>query len=49
METFKQFCDASGLLDAATAKQINMLLYTMGEEAETVLSATNITEEERKP
>jgi len=44
---FEQFRVASGLSDAAAAKQINTLLYAMGEEAETVLASTNITQEER--
>ena len=45
---FEQFRAASGL-DAETAlKQVSTLLYCMGEEADTVLSSTNITEEQRK-
>ena len=32
----------------AAAKQISMLLYAMGEEAETVLASTSITNEERQ-
>ena len=41
---FEKFCVTSKLLDAA--KQINTLLYAIGEETEMVLASTNITEEE---
>ena len=37
-QCFQQFRVASGLNDAATAKQISMLLYAMGKEAEIVPS-----------
>ena len=47
-QRFQQFRVASGLSDAAAAKQISTLLYVMGEEAETVLASTNITDEERQ-
>ena len=43
---FEQFHIASGLSDAAAAKQINML-YAIGKKAETALVSTNITQEER--
>jgi len=45
---FQQFRVASGLSDAAAAKQISMLLYAMGKETETLLVSTNITNEERQ-
>ena len=45
---FEQFRSAAGLQDASAAKQVNTLLYCLGEEVESVLIFTNITEEERK-
>ena len=45
---FEQLRIASNLQDETAAKQINMLLYCLGEEAETVLASTNITEDDRK-
>ena len=45
---FEQFRSAAGLQDDSAAKQVNTLLYCLGEEAESVLISTNITEEERK-
>ena len=44
---FEQFRVASGLA-AATVKQVNTLLYCIGEEAEAVLTFTNVTAEERR-
>ena len=45
---YEQFHIASGLLDADDVQQVNTLLYCIGEEAESVLSSTGITAEERK-
>ena len=45
---FEQFRSAAGLQDASATKQVNTLLYCLGEEAESVLMSTNITEEDRK-
>ena len=45
---FEQFRSTSGLQEASTAKQVNTLLYCQGEEAESVLTSTNISEDERK-
>ena len=45
---FEQFCVASGLVDESAKKQVSTLLYCLGEEAETVLASTNITDEQRK-
>jgi len=45
---FEQFHSAASLQDASATKQVNTLLYCFGEEAESVLMSTNITEEERK-
>ena len=39
---------ASGLDNETQARQISTLLYCMGEEAESVLDSTNMTEDERK-
>ena len=45
---FEQFRVVSGLVDDAAAKQVNTLLYCIGEEAEAVLTSMNATDEERK-
>jgi len=42
---FEQFRVASGLAAQSEAQQVSMLLYCLGEEAEDVLTSTNITEE----
>ena len=44
---FDQFRVASGLSDKSAAKQVNTLLYCLGEEAEAILNSTNISTEER--
>ena len=45
---FEQFRIASSLDTQPDSKQVSMLLYAMGEEAEVVLVSTGITDEERK-
>ena len=45
---FEQFRDASGLSSAAETRQVSTLLYTMGENADNVLTSTDISEENRK-
>ena len=45
---FEQFRIASGLGDKSESQQVNTLLYCLGEEAESVLTSTNATEEEQK-
>ena len=45
---FEQFQTASGLSEAPAAKQINTLLYCVGEVAEAVLSSTGVTADDRK-
>ena len=45
---FEQFRIASGLSTDTAEKQISTLLYCLGEEADSVLTSMNITEEERK-
>ena len=45
---FQQFREASGLQGESQSKQVNTLLYCMGEEAEAVLASTNATEDDRK-
>ena len=47
---FKQFQVTSGLGEQPAAKQISTLLYCLGKEAEaeSVLTSTNATEEERQ-
>ena len=37
---FEQFHVASGLQDASALKQVNMLLYCLGKEAESMLKST---------
>ena len=46
---FEQFRVASGLGEQSAAKQISTLQYCLGEEAESVLSSTNATEDEHIP
>ena len=45
---FKQFLIASGLAEEAEERQVNTLLYSLGDNAEDVLRSTNILEEDRK-
>ena len=45
---FEQFASASGLNKDEEARRISTLLYCLGEEADDVLSSTNITSEDRK-
>ena len=45
---FEQFRIASGLSKTDEARQISMLLYCIGPEAESMLDSTNITSGQRK-
>ncbi len=45
---FEQFLSASGLDSKEDARKISTLLYCLGDEAEDVLTSTNITVEERR-
>ena len=45
---FQQFCEASGLSTGSKTRQVSMLLYCLGEDADDILTSTNISEEERK-
>ena len=45
---FEQFRIASGLAEEAEERQVNTLLYCLGDDAEDVLRSTNISEEDRK-
>ena len=45
---FGQFRVASGLIEESPTKQVNTLLYCLGEEAYPVLASTHATEEEKK-
>ena len=47
LRRFEQFREAASLTEDSDKKQVNTFLYCLGEEAEAVLSSTNITEEER--
>ena len=45
---FEQYRLASGLWKETEERQVNTLLYLLGEEAEDILTSTNISEEDRK-
>ena len=45
---FEQFRQASGLSTETKQRQVSMLLYTMGEEAEDTLLSTKISESDQK-
>ena len=45
---YLQYQEAAGLSDKGDARQINTLLYCLGEEANEILTSTNITTDERK-
>ena len=45
---FENFRVAAGLATTTAAQQVSTLLYCLGEEAETVLASTGLTEDERK-
>ena len=45
---FEQYRVASGLSDDSPEKQVNTLLYCLGEQAEAVLTSTNTSAEDRK-
>ena len=44
---FQQYHPASGLLQEFEERQVNTLLYCLGEEAKDILASTNIVETER--
>ena len=44
----KKIREASGLSGESETRQVSTLLYTMGENADNVLTSTRITSEERK-
>ena len=48
LKRFEQFRLASGLSKEDELRQVSTLLYCMREEAEDVLTSTNITVDERK-
>ena len=45
---FQQFRGASGLDEQSGTKQVSTLLYCLGEEAESVLTSTSTTADDRK-
>ena len=45
---FEQFRVASDLTESTAAKQVSILLYCLGEEADSVLTSVNATEDDRK-
>ena len=48
LKRFEQFRIASGLSEESEKRQVNTLLYCLGEEGEDLLRSTNIIEDERK-
>ena len=45
---FEQYFLASGLLKESEDRQVNTLLYCLGEEAEDILTSNNISDDDRK-
>ena len=45
---FKQYRLSSGLSKESEERQVNTLLYCLGEEAEDILTSTNISDDDRK-
>ena len=45
---FERFRQASGLAEKEEVSQIHTLIYTMGDEAEDILTSFRLTEEQRK-
>ena len=45
---FQQFRSASGLQAESETRQVDTLLYCLGEEADSILTSTNISEDDRK-
>ena len=45
---FQQFRSASGLEGEAESRQVDTLLYCLGEEADCILTSTSISEDDRK-
>ena len=45
---YEQYCEAAGLTGESQARQVSTLLYCLGEEANGVLTSTNVTADERK-
>ena len=45
---FEQFREASGLSKESQQRQVSMLLYTMGEEAEDTLLSTKISDDKKE-
>ena len=45
---FERYRLASGLSEASEERQVSGLMYCMGEDAEDILSTTNISEEHKK-
>ena len=48
LKRFEQFRIASGRSEESDKRQVNTLLYCLGEEGEDLLRSTNIPEDERK-
>ena len=45
---YEQYCEAAGLTAESQARQVSTLLYCLGEEANDVLTSTNVTADEQK-
>ena len=48
IKRFERFRHASGLANEGQERQIHTLVYSMGDEAEDILSSFRLTEEQRK-
>ena len=44
---FKRFRQASGLSEKAEASQVNALIYTMGDDADDILSSLDLSDEDK--
>ena len=45
---FQRFCQASGLSEKSSKNQVNMLVYTMGDAADNILSSFGLTDNDKK-
>ena len=48
MQWFECFCQASGLDTKGQESQVNMLIYTMGDEADDILSSFGLSDNNQK-
>ena len=48
LQRFQQFCQVPGLSDKSSENQVNMLVYTMGNVADSILSSFGLSEDDKK-